>query len=97
MALTLPRRIRYVMHSKFVKNYRREWGKIDPSYMRRSGLKAWVNDQQTHKSKTTASTISAGLTVPEIGFTASAQTGWSNTDTLFDQNTQKGHGYVCAV
>lgn len=50
-----------------------------------------------HKSKTTASTIS-GLTVPEIGFTASAQTGWSSTDTLYYKGVVKHHTYwLCGV
>jgi len=31
---------------------------------------------------TKASTISAALTIKEVGFSASAQTGWSNTDTI---------------
>lgn len=46
-----------------------------------------------HKSTTTASTITGGLTVAELGFTASAQTGWSKTDTLTYQNVNGRHGF----
>lgn len=191
----------YIMHTQWLQNYHRAWGKIDASYMRRSGVQAWVDYQQTqsttfsvgesasttagtfkgdgtfaveattgftfdpnkgpsaeyyqtqfvpslykvtytpgsdclvtyevhpskqtggnhvkykikipktrlancvpeaagkwHKSTTTASTISGGLTIPEVEFTASAQTGWSTTDTLYYQNVNGRHGYVlCGV
>lgn len=39
-----------------------------------------------HTNNTRALTVSAGLTVREIHFTASAQTGWSTTDELFYHN-----------
>jgi hypothetical protein len=39
-----------------------------------------------HTRHTRALTISAGLTVSEINFTASAQTGWSTTDVLYYHN-----------
>jgi hypothetical protein len=42
-----------------------------------------------HTRNTKALAFSAGLTVKEIGFTASAQTGWSTTDTLFYGNAHR--------
>jgi hypothetical protein len=189
----------YIPHTSLIRNYKRAWGNIDATYMRRSGVQGWVNYEQTqdtnfsvglsgstkagsftsqgtfsfsattgfdftpnpgpsaesyqmqfvpslfkttyspgtncyvsysvqpteetggnhvkykiriprathcvpepsgawHKSTTTASTISVGLTVAEIGFTASAQTGFSKTDTLSYQNIHGRHGYtLCGV
>jgi len=180
----------YVRHTAWVKDYRRAWGNIDATYMRRRGLSAWVSydaSQSTtfsvgfsgssnkgsfsaggsysltagfgfdfppnagpsseyyqtqfipalykiwytpgycfggyftqprkqtggfhvqygiriprathcvpeprgtwHTHTTRALTISAGLTISEIGFTASAQTGWSITDTLYYKGSHNG-------
>jgi hypothetical protein len=44
---------------------------------------------------TRASTIGAGLTISEIGFTASAQTGWSSNDTITYKNTGGGNFHTC--
>jgi hypothetical protein len=46
-------------------------------------------------SHTTASTIGSGLTIAAIGFTASAQTGWTSNDTITYKNTGGGSFHTC--
>jgi hypothetical protein len=46
-------------------------------------------------TKTTASTIGSGLTIAEIGFTASAQTGWTSNDTITYTETGTGNWHTC--
>ncbi len=43
----------------------------------------------------TASTINSGLTISEIGFTASAQTGWSNNDWIKYINPSGNDWHTC--
>jgi hypothetical protein len=46
-------------------------------------------------SSTKATTISSGLTIAEIEFTASAQTGWTGTDTITYKDTGGGDWHTC--
>jgi hypothetical protein len=47
---------------------------------------------------TSASTVSAGMTISAIGFTASTQTGWTTSDTLTYSNTANSETwYLCGL
>jgi hypothetical protein len=46
---------------------------------------------------TEASTISAGMTVKEIGFSSNIQVGWDHTDTISFQGTTKFKWHICGV
>jgi hypothetical protein len=48
-------------------------------------------------NKTQAATISAGMTISEIGFNASTQTGWSNTDTITYTNNNRTNWNLCGL
>jgi hypothetical protein len=50
-----------------------------------------------YKASTQATTIEAGLTVSEIDFTASAQTGWTSTDIIYYENTDGSYWHLCGV
>jgi hypothetical protein len=46
-------------------------------------------------SNTAAATISVGMTISEIGFTASSQTGWSTNDVIKYANTSGRNFHTC--
>ncbi len=48
-------------------------------------------------SGTVASTISDGITVKELGFSASVQVGWDHSDTISYQGTTKFKWHVCGI
>ncbi len=56
-----------------------------------------VADFKWHTSSTEASTIDDALTVAALGFSASAQTGWSNSDTLYYQDTDDSAWHLCGL
>jgi len=50
-----------------------------------------------YRAASTASTTSDGMDISEIGFTASAQTGWSSTDTIYYEDTNNSSWHLCGV